>query len=472
MRANRWMSVADPIHGIIQFDRHDSNHRLLLEVMNSKAFQRLRRIKQMGLAEFVFPNATHNRFVHSLGATHLMIQTIQHFKQLKSSRKILESHYGDTKIPLSQLLLLGILIHDIGHSPLSHTLEDILDMKRQGMHHDSYWNKKIITEDPELLSIWKKYDPELPHAVMDFLSEGRKKHFLAYLISSQLDMDRLDYLQRDSHFLGVKYGQIEDQRIITNLEIVELRKNHPVIAVRIEALPAVEHYLFGRHQAYKMALHSLDKASEMSLKKTLQRFRWATEQGIKTGYPATPLFKLITDAKNLSIDDYLNMDDGYVWEAIKGWSNYSEDPLLKELASRMMKHEILKFVDLRSYGFSGHLKDIPEIYEAMETHYKKRNLSFEFGFEEIEVKPKPMYLPSEMREPIWINANQGLMDLRDVSSLPLQSEPQRGKKHLVFIWDRKARKYLRDLLKEYFGRDIEEGEEGEEDEPGQQAGFN
>ncbi len=469
MRANRWMSVADPIHGIIQFDRYDENHRLLLEVMNSKAFQRLRRIKQMGLAEFVFPNATHNRFVHSLGATHLMIQAIQHFKHLKSSRKILESNYKNTDISLTQLLLLGILIHDIGHSPLSHTLEDVLDMKRQGMHHDHYWNKKIITEDEELLGIWGKYNSELPWAVNDFMGEGRQKHFLAYLISSQLDMDRLDYLQRDSHFLGVKYGQIEDQRIITNLEIVELRKDHPVIAVRIEALPAVEHYLFGRHQAYKMALHSLDKASETSLKKTLQRFRWATEQGLETGYPAKALFRLMTEAKQLSTSEYLSMDDGYIWEAIKGWSEYSEDPLLKELASRMMKHEILKFVDLRSYGFSGHLKDIPEIYDALKGYYKKRKLSFEFGFDEIEVKPKAMYLPSEMREPIWINANQGVVDLREVSSLPLQSEPQRGKKHLVFIWDRKTRKFLRDALKEHFGRDIEEGEEGEED--GNEVGF-
>ncbi len=464
MRANRWMSVADPIHGIIQFDRHDENHRLLLEVMNSKAFQRLRRIKQMGLAEFVFPNATHNRFVHSLGATHLMIQTIQHFKQLKSSRKMLESSYEDTGIPLSQLLLLGILIHDIGHSPLSHTLEDVLDMKRQGMHHDHYWNRKIITEDEELLKIWGKYNPKLPDAVTNFVSEGRQKHFFAYLISSQLDMDRLDYLQRDSHFLGVKYGQIEDQRIITNLEIVELRKDHPVIAVRIEALPAVEHYLFGRHQAYKMALHSLDKASETSLKKTLQRFRWARENDIETGYPADSLFKLMVDGKNLSTRDYLSMDDGYVWEAIKGWSAHAQDPLLKKLASRMMKHEILKFVDLKSYGFSGSLVDIPEVYEALQDYYNKRKLSLEFGFDEVTVRPRAMYLRSEMREPIWINSNQGVVDLREISTLPLQSEPERGEKHLVFVWDRKARKFLRDLLKTHFGKNIEPGEEGEEDD--------
>jgi uncharacterized protein len=449
MPANRWMSVADPIHGIIQFDRHDESHRLVLEVVNSRAFQRLRRIKQMGLAEFVFPNATHSRFVHSLGATHLMVQTINHFHHIEHSRKLLASSYEDTGIPLSRLLLLGILIHDIGHSPLSHTLEDILGLKHQDMHHDHYWNKKVLQEDEELQRIWEKYGPELPHAVTRFTEESRRKHFLAYLISSQLDMDRLDYLQRDSHFLGVKYGQIEVQRIISNLEIVELREGHQVVAVREEAIPAVEHYLFGRHEAYKMALHALDKASEATLKKVLERFRWARERNLDTAHPAEELFKLMTEGKALNIRQYLRMDDCYIWEAINSWSLGAQDPLLRELASRMMKHEILKFVDLRSYGITGFLRDIPEVFEALRHHYKVRNLSFEFGYDELEVMPKAMYLREDRREPIWISTRNQVVDLREVSSLPLEYNPMRGQKHLVFVWDREARHFLHDTLNRY-----------------------
>ncbi len=450
--ANRWMSMADPIHGIIRFDRQDETHRLLLEVVNSRAFQRLRRIKQMGLAEFVFPNATHSRFVHSLGATHLMIQTIDHFNHTDSARDLLASHYEGTNITLGRLLLLGILLHDIGHSPLSHTLEDVLRLKAQDMHHDTYWNARILTEDEELLAIWAKYGQDLPETVNKFMAEGRGKHFLAYLISSQLDMDRLDYLQRDSHFLGVKYGQIEGQRIISNLEIVDLRPGYPVVAVREEAVPAVEHYLFGRHEAYKMALHALDKASEATLKMTMERFRWARQNHIDTGHPASELFKLMTDPKNMTVSQYLRLDDCHVWEAINSWSLGSQDPLLKALASRLMKHDILKFVDLRGFGFGGNLQDIPDVYKALREHYDRRGLSFEYGFDELEVRPKALYLQSSHREPIWINTKGGVVDLREVSSLPLEYDSKRGQKHLLFVWDREARRFLRDALEDHFGQ--------------------
>ena len=113
-------SVADPIHGLIHFDRQDPTHNLLLAVINCKAFQRLRRIRQMGLAEFVFPGATHSRFVHSIGATHLMMKGIEHFNRNPNYKELLASHYPGTNIPLERLLLLGILVHDIGHTPLSH----------------------------------------------------------------------------------------------------------------------------------------------------------------------------------------------------------------------------------------------------------------------------------------------------------------------------------------------------------------
>ncbi len=447
---NRWMSVADPIHGIIQFDRENTSHCLLLDVVNSQPFQRLRRIKQMGMAEFVFPNATHSRFVHSIGATHLMIQAINHLNQMENAAEHLKSHYPGTTIPMEWLLLLGVLIHDIGHGALSHTLEDILDLKQQGLHHDSYWNLKIMMEDPELLAIWKKYDPQLPEALAGFLGLKGDRHFLSTLISSQLDMDRLDYLQRDSHFLGVKYGQIEDERIINNLLIMD-NASGPVIAVRQEAVPAVEHYLFGRHQAYKMALHSLDKASEVSLKMTIKRFFYARQNNIDTGHPAEELYQLMADGAGLSIKDYLRMDDYYLWESIGYWSRNENDPLLQTLALRLMKHEIFKFIDLRGYGFKGSLKDIPAVYEKLQAHYKTNALSWEFGFEEFEVHPKPLYQKSPLKRPIWIATRNHLVDLADISTLPLHSESTQGTKHLIFIWDRPTRQFLRELLNDHFG---------------------
>ena len=441
--------MADPIHGLIQFDRNDPSHNMLLTVMNSKAFQRLRRIKQMGLAEFVFPGATHSRFVHSLGATFLMIQTLEHFSRTAAGKRYLNAPYGNTDIPLSRLLLLGILVHDIGHAPLSHTLEDVLDLKSQGLLHDHHWNRKILTEERELQRIWKRFGPELPNAVLEFMGEGSQpKHFLAWLVSSQLDMDRLDYLQRDSHFLGVQYGRIEADRIISNLEIARLPNGEEVVAVREEAVPAIEHYLFGRHQAYKMALHSLDKASEALLKKVLQRFRWVRDQGIDPGSLAPELYQFIVDGRQLTTDDYLRMDDCYLWENINQWASHSKDKLLSELANRMLRHNLLKFVDLSKYAFEGlRFAEITAVYEPFVAHYEKRGLSMEFCFEETIVHSKPMYQPRESREPIWIRTSRGqVVDLQEVSSFSLSVKEKTNLKHLLFVWDREALNVLTHLL--------------------------
>lgn len=464
--STRWMSLADPIHGIIQFDRHDPTHQLLLAVINSPSFQRLRRIKQMGLAEFVFPNATHSRFVHSLGATHLMLEAINVFSRERDSRAILKSYYPGTKIPLKRLLVLGILTHDIGHAPLSHTLEDILDLKRLGISHDDYWNVKIFMEAPDLKLVWKRFGQDLPETLLRFLGhhpDGTKPHYLASLISSQLDMDRLDYLLRDSHFLGVRYGYIESQRIVSTLQLT-IRDDgspdgKPVVAIRKEALPAVEHYLFGRHEAYKMALHPLDKAAETTLQKALLRFRHVRNAEGNTGYPADELYKFLSDPASLTTDEYLRLDDYTIWEALKQWSVHSGDDLLKALAKRLMEHALFKFVDLRSYGLSGQLEDHPPVYEALQAHYQQRGLSWEFGYAEFTVVPRPLYRQGPKDEPIWIKTGEGdVVDLKDVSTLPLRppapawSEEaceRHGERHLIFVWDSDARRALRSALKNY-----------------------
>lgn len=466
----KWTSVADPIHGIIQFDREDATHCLLLDVINCRAFQRLRRIKQMGLAEFVFPGATHSRFAHSLGATHLMMEVIKHFNHFSYTREMLAGPYEDTGISLERLLLLGILTHDIGHTPLSHTLEDVLHLQNQHLLHDEYWNRKILTEDPELQGVWKKYGPKggigLPEAMLRFVGEGGvKKHFMGALVSSQLDMDRLDYLQRDSHFLGVQYGRIEADRIISNLVVTHLTGGKQVLGIREEAIPAVEHYLFGRHQAYKMALHALDKASEALVKKVLDRFRWARDNRIETGAPCDELYTLMTDGKSLSTEEFLRMDDCYLWQAINLWSVGSQDSLLKELAERMLRHNLLKFVDLCKYQYEGSFEELEPVYGELRKYYEKRGIPFEFGFEETVVEPKPLYQRTPDREPIWVRTGRGdVVDLGEASSLSLYAQPHTGKKHLVFVWDKDAKHFLLNLLEKHLparGYALESEEEDE-----------
>jgi uncharacterized protein len=448
----RWLTMADPVHGMIQFDRKDPIHRLMLEAVNSKAFQRLRRIRQMGLAEFVFPGAVHSRFNHSLGATYLMSKLVASLRSEKPTRDLLQSTYGDSGISLECLLILGILLHDIGHCPLSHTLEEVMGLEAKGLSHDHHWFYRILSEDPSLQKVWQEFGvTNLPLALKQFVGlTETPKHFLANLVSSQLDMDRLDYLLRDSHFLGVKYGQIESDRIISCIDVGYLASGKPVVTLSEDALPAIEHYLFGRHQAYKMALHSLDKAAEALLNVTLKRFIWVRQQGIATGHAANELFRLHEEGETLSVKDYLRMDDCYLWEAIHCWSLYSEDPLLKQLADRLMQHDLLKFIDLFQFKRPMTPDLLVQVKEELDEYYQSRELDMAFCFDETYVRPKALYLPSTLREPIWIQSrDRGIQEMPEVSSIAQTVEPKKGHKHLLFVWDKEAQQFLRKRLQHY-----------------------
>jgi uncharacterized protein len=452
----RWLVMADPVHGMLQFDRHDPVQRLVLAVVNSRAFQRLRRIKQMGLAEFVFPGAVHTRFNHCLGATHIMGKALGVLRRDRANRTLLDSTFADTGVSLETLLMVGILVHDIGHPPLSHTLEDVLGLSAKGLNHDYYWLPRILAEDEELLGIWERFGvPRLPEALQRFMGQdpdtGEEKHFLAALISSQLDMDRLDYLLRDSHFLGTQYGNIELERLVSSLEIVPAKAGpggQPVVAVLLDALPALEHYLFGRHQAYKMALHPLDKASEALLTMVLKRYGWLVEQGIEPGgYPTPELAQLMTQGHTLTVPQYLRLDDYYLWNAIHTWSLESTDPLLHSLAGRMMAHDLPKFVALSHLTLSPERQ--AEMQATLRAHYEAHGLSFDFGFEETFVPAKPLYATTTGRQPIWMTTpDRGVMELSQVSSLLADTGLSvKDGQHLWFVWDRSAKQVLEGLVK-------------------------
>jgi uncharacterized protein len=440
----RWNRMADPIHGLIQFDRYNPAHAVVLDVINTQAFQRLRRIKQMGLAEFVFPGATHNRFIHSLGSTHLMM------KALSQLHRTGHLSPDDTfqGISVELLALVAIAVHDIGHPPLSHTLESAIDLAGLNALHDQLWNQRILREDPELQAIFAPLHPQFADILLAFIGDDPavQRHPLSSLVSSQLDLDRLDYLQRDSHFLGVQYGRIETERLIMNLELVPRPDGQTVVAIREEALPAVEHYLFGRHQAYKMAMHPLDKSAEVLLRLTLARFKVGVQSGLGlTGDPAANrLYRLMMEPTNLSVADYLMLDDGTLWYLFQVWAQQTTDPLLAQLALRLLRHDLLKFVDLSKWGMVGPLSAHPLLFKAMRQAYVDAGIDWPFGFFEVALRPKPLYQPR--REPIWIASNRRVVDIREVSSLPLDMETDRGERHLVFLWDKTLRAKLQHLL--------------------------
>lgn len=285
--------------------------------------QRLTRIKQLGMANVVYPGAQHTRFLHSIGAFHLMSEAILSLEQ--KGVFIFDSE--------AEAVEAAILMHDIGHAPFSHVLEDTLI---HGISHEeiSLMMMQRINEDLR---------GELNLAIKIFKDEYPKK-FLHQLISSQLDVDRLDYLRRDSFFTGVTEGNIGSARIIKMLKVVD-----DSLVVESKAIYSIENYLTSRRLMYwSVYLHKTVVAYEKTLINTLRRAEYLAKQGWDIfASPALRYFLYNDiDAKWFeehpeTLDMYSQLDDSDIWSALKVWA-HSDDKILSMLADDMVNRHIFK----------------------------------------------------------------------------------------------------------------------------------
>ena len=221
----------DPIHKEITFDSGKPEELMIMELIDTVAFQRLRRIKQLGPASLIFHGAEASRFTHSIGVFCI-------------ARKIYERLVvNESKFRKNQFALYGAaLLHDIGHGPLSHTSESIFN------HNHECWSKKLVQNYSPINSILKKYDNELPNQIGElFESKNIFSKPLKTLISSEIDCDRLDYLLRDSYNTGTNYGLVDLERIISALTF----SPDGNISIKPKGLIAIEHFLVLRKMMYK-----------------------------------------------------------------------------------------------------------------------------------------------------------------------------------------------------------------------------
>lgn len=285
--------------------------------------QRLTRIKQLGMANVVYPGAQHTRFLHSIGAFHLMSEAILSLEQ--KGVFIFDSE--------AEAVEAAILMHDIGHAPFSHVLEDTLI---HGISHEEI-SLMMMQRINEYLR------GELNLAIKIFKDEYPKK-FLHQLISSQLDVDRLDYLRRDSFFTGVTEGNIGSARIIKMLNVVD-----DSLVVESKAIYSIENYLTSRRLMYwSVYLHKTVVAYEKTLINTLRRAEYLAKQGWDIfASPALRYFLYNDiDAKWFeehpeTLDMYSQLDDSDIWSALKVWA-HSDDKILSMLADDMVNRHIFK----------------------------------------------------------------------------------------------------------------------------------
>jgi len=309
----------DPIHGGIVLSRLKEEERLLIELIDTPEFQRLRRIRQLGLAFFTFHGAEGSRFSHSLGVLHITCQLLNYLQETCPN---INSH--------RTVVLCAALLHDLGHGPLSHATEDIIGYSHQD------WTIRFIVEDTEINYRLSKYHKDLPRMVSQVLKRQYRPQYVCHLISSQLDCDRFDYLLRDSYLTGTEYGRFDLQRVLISLEVDE---EHDQILVSDEkGKNPVEDYLFARYSMFIQVYHHRKNwAAKTHLEKILKRAR---ERLDLLSY-CDPVVRKWLAGEPLDAREYLEIDDPTLWYHIKQWAK-DPDPILSDLSRRFLSRQLFK----------------------------------------------------------------------------------------------------------------------------------
>lgn len=310
--------INDPVFGFIKIPKG-----IILDIVCHPLMQRLSRIKQLGMASVVYPGAQHTRFQHSIGAFHLMSEAIVALQQ--KGIFIFDSE--------AEAVQLAILMHDIGHGPFSHVLEHTLITDISHEEISLMMMERINNEMNGALNL----------AIKIFKNEYPKK-FLHQLISSQLDMDRLDYLRRDSFFTGVTEGSISSARIIKMLQVVD-----DGLAVESKGIYSIENYLTSRRLMYwQVYLHKTTVACESILVNILKRAKQLMIQGKQLfATPALSYFlrqevnKTFFEQHPETLDYYCQLDDNDIWSSIKVWMS-DEDKVLSQLSKSLIYRRIFK----------------------------------------------------------------------------------------------------------------------------------
>ena len=342
-KPNKLKILNDPIYGFIQIPS-----TLIFDIIEHPYFQRLRRITQMGFSNLVYPGANHTRFHHAIGCIHLMQKAVRvlRFKQIAISNEE------------ENALYIAILLHDIGHGAFSHALEHSIV---NGISHEEIslkFMKKLNNE----------FDGQLSLAIEIFEGNYNRK-FLCQLISSQLDIDRLDYLKRDSFYTGVTEGNISSDRLIAMMNV-----ENDALVIEEKGIYSVEKFLIARRLMYwQVYLHKTGLVAENMLVNVLKRAKELAEKGVEL-YASSALKYFLYNqiSENNFDDDTLNMfsklDDYDVLSAIKEWTNH-DDKVLSLLSKMIIDRKLLR-IEIQKEAFNE-----SEVEEKLLNTSKKLDLS-------------------------------------------------------------------------------------------------
>jgi hypothetical protein len=375
---------------------------LLRNLIDTESFQRLRFIRQNGLANLVFHGAEHSRFNHSMGVLYLA-RTMYH--KIVRNMDLPASDIDETSVTAAALL------HDVGHGPFSHTMEHILEEFDVSFDHEEM-TKRIISEwESEVNKKLVEYDKGLPSLLVPFFDKKKRTEdsWIYKVVSSQLDGDRLDYLLRDALFAGVHGPSFDIHRLLDLLHCHEGKR----IAVERCGIEAVEAYLVTLDQMYRnVYYHHAVRAAAVVLTSTIRRAVELDLNGDKSVFPAFggavqhPLKRLIKDGDEVPLSIYERLNDSSIWALVEGWREH-DDLILQDLARRLYSRRLFKtlnFVDLRPSNTTALVQKAKDLTKKLLPHLDDSTVEYYVIIDESTRTSYKGYLwtPESWDDSIWL----------------------------------------------------------------------
>ena len=306
--------LRDPVHGYIHID-----YEVIWQCVNSRWFQRLRRIRQLGGAYMVYHTADHTRFEHSLGVYEIVRRMVTEIPDIRDALNVREK----------MTVMLAGLLHDIGHGPFSHAFEPV-----SGVSHEEMTCR--IIEETEIAEILESAEEGLAKDVADVIRHASRNPLLPQLISSQLDADRMDYLLRDAYFTGTKYGEFDLERIFRTMRVAGEK-----LVVKESGVYAVENYIMARYHMYwQVYYHPVARSYEALIAKLFQRIHDLHAQGIEVR--TIPELKAVGNGQQLTLEGFFALDE-YACSYGFNLLTSSSDPILADLASRIQNRGLFDY---------------------------------------------------------------------------------------------------------------------------------
>jgi HD superfamily phosphohydrolase len=386
----------DPVHRYIHV-----RDKVVWDLIGTKEFQRLRRIKQLGTTYLTFHGAEHSRFNHSLGVYEII-------RRIIDDVFVGREHWDHSE---RLLCLCAALLHDLGHGPFSHSFEKVFRLD----HED--FTQAIILGDTEVNEVLRRVGEDFPKKVAEVIAKTYPNKLVVSLISSQIDADRMDYLLRDAYYTGVSYGNFDIERILR-----VMRPREDQVVIKRSGMHAVEDYIMSRYQMYwQVYFHPVTRSAEVILTKILHRAKRLYEEGYHFQTKPVHFYSLFTG--KVDLQDYLKLDEAVILFYFQQWQD-ERDAILSDLCRRFVNRHLFKYVE-----FNPTNEQMAKLIELTGL-FKKAGIDPEYYLvvDSSSDLPYDFYRPGEEGErlPIYLLMPNG--ELRELSRESVLVEAISGKR--------------------------------------------